>query len=52
MEVIVDVTTSGVKLAVTEGVVTVEVIVMVVVTVGVGVTRVSGARDRAINPIQ
>ena len=48
----VDVSTSGVKLTVAEGVAIVEVIVIVGDTVGVGVTRVSGASDKAINPIQ
>jgi hypothetical protein len=44
--VIVLVTISGVRLRVGEGV------VPVMVTEGVGVTRVSGARERAIKPTQ
>lgn len=46
----VDVTTSGVTLTVGEGVVPVALTVSVIE--GVGVTRVSGARERAIKPTQ
>jgi len=50
--VTVDVTTSGVILSVGDGSVPVEVMVKVTMGVGVDVTRLSGAKERAIKPTQ
>jgi hypothetical protein len=52
VDVMVLVTTSGVRLSVGVTGVTVVSTVVVIDTVAVGVTRVFGARERAINPTQ